>query len=128
MRAFIVEDYEPMRIILKRFLKKNFPIVREVAESETAEEALEEIPQFKPAFVLVDISLPGMDGIEMIRRLKPESNNLGILVVTGHEIELYEKAAHDAGAIDVVSKIDDVKLRKAVKRLIEIYNRNQGGT
>jgi DNA-binding NarL/FixJ family response regulator len=122
MRAFIVEDYEPMRIILKRLLKKNFPFIKEVGESETAEEALEEIPRFKPAFVLVDISLPGMDGIELIRKLKPECKKLCILVVTGHEVELYEKAANEAGANDIVSKLDDVKLLRAINHLIEMHN------
>jgi CheY-like chemotaxis protein len=97
-------------------------VVKEIAESETAEEALEAIPRFKPAFILVDISLPGMDGIEMIRKLKPECQKLCILVVTGHEVELYEKAAHEAGANDIVSKLDDVKLLKAINNLIEMHN------
>lgn len=106
MKAYIVEDYESMRIILKRLLKKNFSEISAIGESETAENALVEIPLFKPSIVLVDISLPGMDGIELTRRLKEQSAHICILVVTAHEVDYYRNKAMQAGAYDIVSKID----------------------
>ena len=125
MKVYVVEDNESMRIILKRLLRKNFPSITDIRESETAEEALEEIPLFNPDLVLVDISLPGMDGIELIRRLKPECQKLCILVVTAHEIELYKKAAFDAGSHGIVSKSDDEELLELIDMLLK-KSRNGG--
>ncbi|MBD3318099.1 MAG: response regulator [Chitinivibrionales bacterium] len=126
MKVYIVEDHESMRFILKRLLRKNFPSITTIGEGETAETALEEIPSFDPDLILVDISLPGMDGIELIRRLKPLYKNLCILVVTGHEIDLYRESALAAGADEIVSKNDDQKLLKSIGALLEKRERTKG--
>ncbi|MFW5774716.1 MAG: response regulator [Chitinivibrionales bacterium] len=119
MKVYIVEDHDSMRLILKRLLKKNFPSITDIGESETAEKAIEEIPSFCPNLVLVDISLPGIDGIEMIRRLKTECREMCILVVTGHEIGMYRQAATDAGAHDIVSKYDDEQLLECIRSFLD---------
>jgi DNA-binding NarL/FixJ family response regulator len=125
MKAYIVEDYEPMRMILKRILKKNFSSIKSVGESETAEDALVKIPEFKPEIALIDISLPGMDGIELIRRLKSQCETICILVVTAHEVEFYREKALQAGAHDIASKSDFDGLIKVIGTLLE--KRNSGG-
>jgi DNA-binding NarL/FixJ family response regulator len=122
MKAYIVEDYEPMRMILKRVLKKNFPAITSVGESETAEEALVKIPEIKPAIALIDISLPGMDGIELIRRMKPQCGAVCIMVVTAHEVEFYREKALLAGANDIASKSDFDGLINKIKALLESQN------
>lgn len=119
MRAFIVEDDESMRIILKRLLRKNFPSIKEYGECESAEQALSQIPAFCPDLMLVDISLPGIDGIELIRRIDKRKERIRILVVTGHEIDIYKQAALSAGADDIVSKADDRKFLDLVAELLE---------
>jgi response regulator RpfG family c-di-GMP phosphodiesterase len=48
MKTYIVEDNDDMRFILKRLLRKNFPQIEAFGESETAEEALVEIPHLIP--------------------------------------------------------------------------------
>jgi two-component system response regulator YesN len=125
MKAYIVEDDESMRFILKRFLKRNFPIINIVGESETAEKALEELPTFEADVVLVDISLPGMNGIELIQQLKPNCHNVCILVVTGHEVALYKQQAYGAGAFGIVSKSEFTELLEYVNTLLDI--RRHGG-
>jgi DNA-binding NarL/FixJ family response regulator len=119
MRTYLVEDHEPMRIILKRLLKRNFPSFTVAGEADSAEEALRQIPRVNPDLALVDISLPGMDGIELIRRLKPLCHSLCILVVTGHEVSLYRGAALEAGADDIVSKYDDRQLLDSIRTLFD---------
>lgn len=114
-----------MRMILRRVLKKNFPSIKSVGESETAEEALIKIPVIKPAIVLIDISLPGMDGIELIRRLKLQCKALCILVVTAHEVEFYKDKALKAGAHNIVSKSDFDALINKVRILLE--SKDSGG-
>ncbi|MFP4418706.1 MAG: response regulator [Chitinivibrionales bacterium] len=119
MKVYIVEDHDSMRLILRRLLKKNFPVVTDIRESETAEKAMEEIPSFSPNLVLVDISLPGIDGIEMIRRLKPQCHGMYILVVTGHEVSMYRQSALDAGADEIVSKYDDEQLIGYIQHFLD---------
>lgn len=127
MKIYIVEDDESMRIILKRLLKKNFSAITATGESESAEQALREIPSFAPDIVLVDISLPGMDGIEMIRKLKPQYPDLCMLVVTGHDIEPYKQTALKAGAHGIVSKMDDDELLRVVEDLLGESKNGEGG-
>jgi CheY-like chemotaxis protein len=124
VKVYIVEDDDDMRFILRRMLRRNFPGV-ETKESVTAEQALAEIPEFNPDVTLVDISLPGMDGIELIRRLKPKCNVICILVVTAHEVDVYRKSAMEAGAYDIISKMEDMKLIRSVRELFE-KGRNGG--
>ncbi|MDG5816968.1 response regulator transcription factor [Chitinispirillales bacterium ANBcel5] len=119
MKVYIVEDDNSMRFILKRLLRKNFSSITAIGESEDAEQALREIPSFAPDIVLVDISLPGIDGIEMIRRLKPQHPNLCMLVVTCHDIDLYRQTALNAGVCGIVSKMDDDELLRAVGGLFD---------
>ncbi len=119
MKAYLVEDDQSMRMILKLLLKRNFPSIEVIGESETAETALEEIPSFHADVILVDISLPGMDGIELISRLKPRCQETCILVVTGHDIDLYAQRAHEAGAHGIVSKSEFEELLSAIRGLLE---------
>lgn len=115
MNCYIVEDHEDMRIILKRTVKRNFHNLKVVGESETAEQALIDIPQLTPDLVLVDISLPGIDGIELIRRIRPFHKSCVILVVTGHDVDIYRKDAINAGADSIVSKSEIPLLLKTIK-------------
>ena len=118
MKVYIVEDDGSMRIILKRLLRKNFSEITSIGESESAEKALEEIPSFAPDVILVDISLPGIDGIEMIKKLKPTCQELCILVVTGHDVETYKQAALKAGAHGIVTKMQDDELLRYISELL----------
>jgi DNA-binding NarL/FixJ family response regulator len=126
-KAYIVEDNDDIRLILKRMIKRRIREIEFIGESITAEQALEEIPKLKPDLVLVDISLPGIDGIELIRALKPKCDLLCILVVTGHDVERYKQAAIDAGAHDIVSKSEDTTILQCVRELIEKRKGNSCG-
>jgi DNA-binding NarL/FixJ family response regulator len=119
MKVYIVEDDEAMRIVLKRLLKRNFSSITAIGEAGSADKAIIEIPPFAPDVVLVDISLPGMDGIELIPILRKQCHNTGFLVLTGHEIDQYKQIALDAGADGIVSKMDDDGLLQAIKELLK---------
>lgn len=117
MNVYIVEDDEAIRIILKRLLKRNFSSITDIREYESADKALKDMRYFTPDILLVDISLPGMDGIELIRKLKPRCQNTGIVVLTGHEIDHYKNAALSAGAHSIVSKMDSEGLLRSIREL-----------
>jgi DNA-binding NarL/FixJ family response regulator len=80
----IIEDDVPAREILAEWVRRaeGFQCVSEHADAESALEAL---PREKPAVVLVDINLPGMNGIECIRRLKPVLPQTQFVMLTVYE-------------------------------------------
>ena len=119
--VFIVEDDEGFRELLTHALLETKK-VRIVGTSRNAEAALREIPLAKPEVVLMDIELPGMDGIECLRRLKgfPPLSNASVLMLTEHADSKYVFEALKAGANgyllkdhmfagDVSTAISDVK-------------------
>ncbi len=118
-RIAIVEDYEDMQIIYRRMFRKHkeIEIVLQVA---TAEEALERIPQIKVDLVIVDISLPGMDGITLTRELCRLNPGLKVLIATGHSKEAYELASKEAGADCFITKDNGPELVRQTCALLGI--------
>jgi DNA-binding NarL/FixJ family response regulator len=117
---FIVDDDEPFCDLLTYALLKTKK-VRLVGAARTAEAALREIPCLSPDVDLMDIELPGMDGIECLRRLKgfPLLSSVSVVILTGHADSKYVFGALKAGANgyllkdhmlqEVPSAIDNVK-------------------
>jgi DNA-binding NarL/FixJ family response regulator len=89
----IVEDDVPAREILAGWIR-NAPGFRCVGEFDDAETALAKLPIEKPSVVLFDINLPGMNGIECVRRLKPRLPDTQFVMVT-----VYEDANHIFNAL-----------------------------
>src|ERR1017187_8216537 len=81
----------------------------EVRTSERAEEALRMLDTFRPALVLTDIQMPGMDGLEMTRRIKGDRRTSGIKVaaLTASTSKLDNQRAIEAGCEDYISKSVD---------------------
>ena len=87
-------------------------------QSESAEEALGEIPDLKPDGCVIDISLPGMNGIELVKNLLAQMPGLKILVVSRHDEELYAERAIRAGASGYLMKSEPTQsLLKAIRRV-----------
>lgn len=88
IRVSIIEDDAPARDILARWIRRaeGFQCV---GEHGTAESALDGLPREKPDVVLADINLPGLNGIECVRRLKPLLPQTQFVMLT-----VYEDADH----------------------------------
>jgi len=89
----IVEDDVPAREILAGWIR-NAPGFTCAGEFDDAETALARIPEEKPSVVLFDINLPGMNGIECVRKLKPRLPDTQFVMVT-----VYEDANHIFNAL-----------------------------
>lgn len=91
----IVEDDVPAREILAGWIRgaDGFKLAGEYTDAETA---IAELPQIQPSVVLFDINLPGMNGIECVRKLKPRLPETQFLMVT-----VYEDANHIFDALAV---------------------------
>ena len=105
-RIFIVEDHDVVRESYTLFL--NMEADLEVCGAAgTAEDALEQLSTAEPDLLLVDVSLPGMSGIELLQKLRSEGAEVPALVVTGHDNDQYRRGAAEAGARGFVMKQED---------------------
>ncbi len=80
------------------------PDLQVVGEAEDGQEALELCGERCPDLVLMDVRMPGMDGLEATRKIKERCPKTGVLIVTTHESEAYLLEAIRAGAAGYVLK------------------------
>jgi two-component system cell cycle response regulator DivK len=83
----------------------------DVRTAVDAEEALGELESFTPRLILMDLQLPGMDGLELTRRLKadPARRNIAIIAVTAYAMKGDEEKARAAGCDGYVAKPIDIE-------------------
>jgi len=105
-RVFIVDDHPLVRNALKRLLAQE-PSLEVSGEAVSAEDALEQLQCVRPDITLVDFSLPGMDGVELIRRLSRSYPGLRCLMISVHHEQLYIDKALAAGASGYIVKGGD---------------------
>lgn len=106
--VLIVED-TPVNLKLVRFLltREGF----DVRAAASAEEALEILKDFRPRIVVTDIQLPGIDGLELTRRLKsdPATSHVVVLALTAYAMKSDEKRALDSGCDGFITKPIDTR-------------------
>src|SRR5580704_1345291 len=87
-------------------------------DAAEAEAALQEIRKLKPDLVVVDITLGGTSGIDLIKAIKNEQEDFPVLVVSMHDESLYAERALRAGAMGYVMKHEPAKTVKAAIRKV----------
>jgi len=103
INVMLVDDHEVVLEGLIRILEKQGGI-KIVSVARSAEEAMEKIGRFPPDVIIVDIQLPGMNGIELIRRVKSDYPQIEAITLTVFDDEQFAKQAIKAGAIGYVIK------------------------
>lgn len=114
---FIVDDHPLIRRVFKQVLDLE-PSFVVVGEAVSAEDALQQLECAAPDLCLIDFSLPGMDGAELIRKLSWTRPGLLCMVVSSHHEPLYAKLALEAGACGFVTKGDPDVLLSAITRVL----------
>lgn len=102
-RLLIVDDQEYMRTGLRVVLSRRGDI-EVVGEAADGEEGVRLCRELAPDLVLMDIEMPGLDGIEATRRIKAEMPSTSILVITAHTSPEYLLEAVSAGAAGYLRK------------------------
>jgi DNA-binding NarL/FixJ family response regulator len=115
---YVVEDHIILRKTLRKLLERE-PDLKVAGEAGTAAEALEQISQLEPDLVLVDISLPGTNGILLVQQLRQQQPDLRCLMVSGHEESVYVKEALRVGARGYVMKGDPDSIIRAVRKVMK---------
>src|SRR5580692_5356190 len=116
-KIFIVDDHAMFRDGLRQLIDREADLVV-CDEAADADEALEGISKSEPDLVIVDISLSGKSGIDLIKAIKDEYEDLPVLVVSMHEESLYAERALRAGAMGYVMKQEPAKVVKTAIRKV----------
>lgn len=122
-RILIVDDHPIFREGMRQLIDRE-PGWTVCGEAADAAEALRLVQETKPDLVLVDISLGGTSGIDLIKTLKTEDAELPLLVVSMHDESLFTERALRAGAMGYVMKHEPPKtVKAAIHRVLagEIY-------
>ena len=101
--VILVDDHDVVRTGLRSFLNTQAD-VKVVAEARNGEEALLRAEETKPDLVIMDITMPGMDGLEATRQLKARSPECLVLALTVHEDKQYFMEMLAAGASGYITK------------------------
>lgn len=95
--VLIVDDDQRFRAVVSRHLERE-PELRIVDEAGDGEASVRSVRETAPDVVLMDISMPGIDGLEATRRIKAERPTTKIVILTIFTEEAYRKAASESGA------------------------------
>ena len=114
----VVEDNPDNRLLVRVILESLY----EVVEYETGFAALDGLPREKPDLVLLDVSLPEMDGTEVLRRMRADTQlqALPVIALTAHAMAGDREKFLGAGFNDYVTKpiVDETILLGAIQRLL----------
>ena len=103
VRVLIVDDQEPFRMAARMVVEATdgFEVV---GESPTGEESVEAAKDLKPDLVLMDVNLPGINGLDATRQILSQSNSVVILLLSTYEEEEYAPRAAECGASAYIPK------------------------
>lgn len=118
LRLVIVDDQKLFRENLKTVLELRLPEVRVVGVAGDGREALEIIRATRPDLVLLDMRMPVMDGVECLRRLREEGNEVRVIVLTTFDDDEYILEALRLGAAGYLLKdIEPEELTAAIEQV-----------
>jgi two-component system invasion response regulator UvrY len=103
VRVFLVDDHPVVRDGYRRLLENN-PDITVVAEASSGEEVCASYSTIKPDVVVLDLNMPGIGGMETMRRLFAKDPDVRILVFSMHDSETMITRALEAGAAGYLSK------------------------
>jgi DNA-binding NarL/FixJ family response regulator len=101
--TLIVEDNEAFRRILRSMLGDRFPTMV-IEEAGDAEQAMSKIQHWTPDLIFVDIRLPGLNGLDLTRRITTGRPRPKIVILTSYDQLEYRKAAFECGASYFLTK------------------------
>ncbi|HEY9210444.1 MAG TPA: response regulator transcription factor [Methylotenera sp.] len=112
INVMLVDDHAVVRMGFKMLLESDTDI-KVVAEAESGEQSIQRYVEHKPDVVVMDITMPGIGGLEAIERILAKDNTAKILVLSAHEDSVHPKRVLNAGAMGYLTK------RSAAEELIK---------
>jgi DNA-binding NarL/FixJ family response regulator len=118
-RIFIVEDHPVLRETLVRIVSREKDLTI-CGQASAANRAFKAISRVRPDLVLVDITLPGKSGLELVKELRAVDRKIKLLVVSMHDAALYADRAVQAGGNGYIRKQGDPEeLIQAIRDVLD---------
>ena len=119
IRVFLVDDVHELRVLTRLELEED-PRIEVVGEAADGREGVEGVAQAQPDVVLLDLSMPNMDGLEAIPLMREHAPNSRLVVLSGHQAGRVSLEALNQGASRYVDKASDFEtIRSAVREVAE---------
>lgn len=114
MRILLTDDAMFLRNALKEIIQ---PMGYEIIEAESGEKALEMYAIYKPDLVIMDITMPGMGGLEAVKRLKQQDPNAKVIMCSAMGQQDKIVTAIQNGALDSIAKpFEPGRIRQSIQR------------
>lgn len=107
IRVFLVDDVPELRLLVRLTLEED-PGIEVVGEASNGRDGVEGVAATKPDVVLLDLSMPDMDGLEAIPLMREHSPGSRLVVLSGHEAGRVSLEALDQGATRYINKASDL--------------------
>jgi len=122
-RVLLVDDErEFVQTLSERLLMRDMGS----AVAYDGESALEMIKEDEPDVMILDLRMPGIDGIEVLRRVKATQPEIEVIILTGHGSEADRKVCMELGAFEYLQKPVDIdKLSETIKKANEKIRREK---
>ena len=123
MRVLIVDDSDTIRRMLGTILRSRRWTV--CGEAENGQSGVKQFRELKPDVVLLDLSMPDINGIEVAKQMSASDPTVPLILFTILEIERIESAAREAGIRAIVPKIEAWNLVGSIESLVAQKSRSQ---
>jgi two-component system invasion response regulator UvrY len=120
IRVVLTDDHAVVRMGFRLLLQGTHDI-EVVGEAESGEEGVKRFVELKPDVLVMDLSMPGMGGLEAITRVLAKDEHARILILSAHEDTIHPKRVLKAGAVGYLSK------RSAAEELIQAIRQVASG-
>jgi two-component system, NarL family, invasion response regulator UvrY len=121
IKVLIADDHSIVRAGLRRIVEESGDM-EVIAEAQDGKEALLRIQKEQPDVAVIDISMPGLDGLEVAAQLRAAYPKLPVIILTMHEEEQYVIRAIEAGAMGYITK------RSAPEQLVNAIRKVHSGS
>jgi len=112
-RILIVEDNLFFLQFLKETLHSRFPSM-DILEAVDGEEALKRIETSSPDIILMDLRLPGENGLELTKRIKAQHPGIIVVIITNYDLQEYREAAYQCRVDHFIAKDSFLKMIKSI--------------
>ena len=117
IKILLVDDHAVVRMGFKMLIEAETNI-KVIGEAESGEAAVKLFQELKPDIIVMDITMPGIGGLEAIDRIMAKDKNTKILVLSAHEDSVHPKRVLNAGAMGYLTKRSAAEeLIKAIKSI-----------
>ncbi|MDM5073584.1 response regulator transcription factor [Aeromonas bestiarum] len=116
-KVLIVDDHPAIRVAVRILLQQEKYVI--VGEVDNGVDALSAFKKIKPDIIVIDIGIPNLDGIEVIKRIRKENLYTNVIVFSAIDSHHSMVRCMQAGADGFISKLDDITaLKKAIPKCV----------